>query len=89
MSCEVGCDSCGFGIAFVCLALMKMMAMIRMTKIDTAKAMTTGRKDESLLRASGVGSLLERIGSVMVTWMHGRVFGFAFAESYSWAGVSS
>jgi hypothetical protein len=34
---------------------MKMMAMIRMTTIDRAKAMTTGRKDESLLRASGVG----------------------------------
>jgi hypothetical protein len=79
VSCEVGCDSCGFGIAFVCLVLMKMMAMIRMTKIYTAKAMTTGRKDESLLRASGVGSLLDRIGSVMVIWMHGRVVGFAFA----------
>jgi hypothetical protein len=58
---------------------MKMMAATRMTIIATAKAMTTGRKDESLSRASGVGSLLEGMGSVIVSWMHDRQVGFAFA----------
>jgi hypothetical protein len=47
-----------------------------------------GEEGRIALACFGVGSLLERIGSVMVTWMHGRVFGFAFAESYSWASVS-
>jgi len=35
----------------------------------TAKATTTGRKDESPLRFSGAGSLLEGCGSVMRRWM--------------------
>jgi hypothetical protein len=59
--------------------------------MDTAKAITTGRKEESLSRSSGVGSLLERIGSLMVSWMQNRVLGFAYSRMVhgGWFYVSS
>jgi hypothetical protein len=62
MTCEVGCGSFGLGTALVCRVFIKMMAATMMTRIATANATTTGRNDESLLRFSGVGSLLDGAG---------------------------
>lgn len=62
---DVVCGSFAFGIAFVCLTLRKISAATRMTIMAIPAAMTTGRKLESPLRSSGVGSFLEACGSLM------------------------
>ena len=66
---DVGCGSPGAGTALFCLALMKTIAPIKITIIAIANITTTGRNEESPLRLSGVGSLLEGSGSLMLPWM--------------------
>src|SRR5579862_670960 len=49
-----------------------MRAATRTMIMQAMKAMTTGLMDESPTRSSGVGSLLEGRGSLMVSWMPKR-----------------
>jgi hypothetical protein len=66
---DVGCLSVVAGIALFSRTLRKTNAATRMTIIAMAAAMTTGRKLESPVRSSGVGSLFEGCGSLIQGWM--------------------
>ena len=48
---------------------MKIIAPTKMIIIAIANSTTTGKKEESPVRFSGVGSLREGIGSLILDWM--------------------